>query len=68
MQQTDIPGIVRDSSGALINIDKAGLTSYKKQKQRALLVYQLEQRVSNLEQEIAEIKSLLFQLIRERNG
>jgi hypothetical protein len=61
MKQTDVAGIYRDDNGALLNKDGEGLHAYKLKKNQS-------RRLDNLETELTEIKSLLLQLIRERNG
>jgi hypothetical protein len=61
VKQTDVSGIYRDDNGALLNKDVEGLHAYKLKKNQS-------RRLDNLETELAEIKTLLLQLIRERNG
>jgi hypothetical protein len=55
-------------SKAILNIDTAGYESFKIERQRVLRQQQLEQQVSNLQQDVGDIKQLLQQLINGRTN
>lgn len=60
------PSFVKDvSTGSLLNTDKNALASYKKQKRLMATISEDRQRISNLEQGLDEVKSLLTQLLRK---
>lgn len=61
--KTEVQGIYRDTrNGALLNRDNEALTAYKKQKAKRL---QLEQTVDRLENEMAEMKNVLSQILEK---
>lgn len=61
---TDHPKLVKDTeSGAVLNTDVQGLKNYKKQK--ALLIKK-EDKVAQLEADVAELKALVHSLIQDK--
>lgn len=60
----DNEDLVRDtSSSAILNTDSVALNSYKAQRQRDRMINQVIEEHVHLKTEIAEIKSLLIQLV-----
>lgn len=61
------PGLVRDpKNGAILNVDSHALREHRNKQK---LVYSLEEnneKISKIENEMAEIKSLLYTLINNR--
>jgi hypothetical protein len=55
-------------SKAILNIDTASYESFKNERQRVLRQQQLEQQVSNLQQDMSDIKQLLQQLLNGRTN
>lgn len=65
----DAPDLVKDtSSGAVLNTNLKSLEAYKKQRDKAKKVEQLENRVMVLESKVQELKSLVHKLIEKCNG
>jgi hypothetical protein len=50
-------------SGAFLNIDTTGYESYKRERERLLRQQQLENKVTDLQRDMEDIKQLLRQLI-----
>ena len=66
---TDDKSFVKDSySTACLNIDTAGYKAYKQERERILRQNQLEHQVTNLQQDMGEIKQLLQQLLNGRTN
>lgn len=63
-QQTNIPGVYKESEGVLINKDNDALAAYKLRKQRDLEFVQLKKDVVELKNDIQEIKDLLKGLVK----
>jgi len=67
MEKTEIPGIYKESEGILINVDNEALAKYKKKrmlrKNQVNRINTLEYKVSELSEDIKEIKSLLKELV-----
>ena len=59
MEKTDIPGIYKSSEGVLINRDNEALKAYKERKKKEKRVELLEQTVTNIKNDLEEIKTLL---------
>lgn len=60
----DNDDLVRDtSSSAILNTDSTSLKAYKAQRQRDRMINQVIEEHTQLKTEIAEIKSLLIQLV-----
>ena len=66
--KTDVEGLVKDSeSGAILNVDNAKLEAYKKQKRFMEERARDNYRIQKVEKDLSEIKSLLQELVRDRN-
>ncbi|MFZ4599035.1 MAG: hypothetical protein ACOYNN_10350 [Terrimicrobiaceae bacterium] len=63
--KTDIPGIYRGDSGALINKDNSGLSLYKNKKEQFRRMTMMEKKIELLFNEMSEIKNILKNLITE---
>jgi hypothetical protein len=59
-KKTEIPGIYKRSEGVLINKDNDALKAYK--------LDELQTEVSTLKENMQEIKSLLLQLVKSKDG
>lgn len=57
--KTQVEGIVRDDTGALLNVDEKGLEAYKKRKRSSQMVTELKDRVDTMETKIDMILKLL---------
>jgi hypothetical protein len=57
--KTDVPGIYKSSEGVLINKDNEALNAYKKRKEKERKIEALEQNVSEMKNDLEEIKNLL---------
>lgn len=55
-------------SGAFLNIDNTGYESYKRERERLLRQQQLEDKVTNLQQDMDDIKHLLRKLINGKTN
>lgn len=67
--KTEDPNFVRDKrSTAILNIDKAGYTQFKMERERALQAQRTAQEVATLQQDMNEIKQLLQQLINGKTN
>lgn len=64
MKPTEIPGLYKDESGAILNTNSTALEIYKKKKEQSRKINQLELRVLTLETELRLIK----EIIKEQNG
>jgi hypothetical protein len=64
LQKTDIPGIMKDGEGVLLNTDNKALSSYKQRKLREGKINTLERELSELRQDMQEIKQLLKGLVK----
>lgn len=64
--KTEVEGIYRDTNnGALLNKDNSSLEAYKKLKQKNTEIEQMKSKVSNLDQEIKDVKNLLNQILEK---
>lgn len=63
-KKTDVPGIYKPTEGVLINKDNAALEAYKKRKQKERKIEALEQNVSEMKNDLEEIKTLLRGLLK----
>lgn len=62
--KTDVEGLVKDPrSGAVLNVDNKRLAAYKKQKAFMQNSVQSTERLDKVENDLAEIKDLLKQLL-----
>lgn len=57
--KTEVPGISKVCDGVLINTDNNALAAYKKRKLRDKALDQMQNEVTQLKDDIAEIKNLL---------
>lgn len=65
----DAPDLVKDtSSGAVLNTNLKSLEAYRKQRDKAKKVEQLESRVMVLESTVQELKNLVHKLTEKSNG
>lgn len=63
--KTDVEGLVRDMhSGAILNVDHAGLSAYKKQKKAFETTQNMSERLDKLEGDMDEIKQMLQLLLK----
>lgn len=66
--KTDVEGLVKDTkSGAILNVDSAKLTAYKKQKAYMEERNKDGERLNRVENDLNEIKNLLQALLRENS-
>jgi hypothetical protein len=63
--KTDIPGVYREDSGALINRDNSSLLNYKSKKELNRKISSLEKKIDYLLDENHSIKKVLEQLTSE---
>ena len=56
----------RTNPGAILNVDNAGLQSYKRHREILRNVGTHEDRIKKIENDIGEVKDLLRQLVTER--
>lgn len=59
MEKTEVPGICKVRDGVLINTDNTALAAYKRKKQKAVELNQMQEDMIQLKDDIAEIKALL---------
>ena len=59
MKETNIPNIIRDDSGALLNTDMGALISYKKKKNHQKQINLLETRINKMSCDVEIIKASL---------
>jgi hypothetical protein len=63
----DVDGLVReDSSKAILNIDNSGLQAYKEKKRKEANLSRVIEEHDQIKSDLAEIKSLLKQLMRHQ--
>lgn len=67
-KKTEIPGIYKRSEGVLINKDNDALKAYKNRRLREKRLDDLQDEVSTLKDDMKEIKSLLLQLVKAKDG
>jgi hypothetical protein len=63
--KTDANGYFKAPSGAVISKDNESLLAYKKQKSEKLRLNRLEEEVTAMKNDIAEIKALLITALKE---
>jgi hypothetical protein len=69
MLKTTDPDFVRDeSSFALINTNVNAYKQYKLARANKLAVASNEQKIKELETEVSELKTLVRELLKEKNG
>lgn len=67
--KTQNPDFSRDESNhALINTNVSAFNLYKQQRKNKKVAESNEQEIKNLKDEIGELKNLVKQLIKEKNG
>ena len=64
LQKTDIPGIMKDGEGVLLNVDNKALYGYKQGKLREGKINTIEQELTELRNDMQEIKQLLKGLVK----
>lgn len=57
-----------NNHGALLNVDNSGLTAYKRQRELLRNMGSQEERIKKIENNIEEVKTLVLQLIENRNN
>jgi hypothetical protein len=67
-KKTEIPGIYKRSEGILINKDTEALKAYKNRRLREKRLDILQTEVSTLKEDMRDIKSLLLQLVKSKDG
>lgn len=61
---TDVSNLIKDTeTGALLNTDKNALQAYKMRRYSASRIDTIESDVGEVKKELAEIRSLLLQLV-----
>jgi hypothetical protein len=60
--KTEIPGIFRDESGALINKDNKSLLMYKKRKEESRRILKIERDLEILSSDIKIIKEMIKEI------
>lgn len=63
LNRTEVPGIRKEKDGILINTDNNGLMAYKKKKIQTLKMSQIENQLSELKNDMFDIKNLLSELM-----
>ena len=63
-KKTEVPGIYKVSEGVLINKDNLALQAYKARKQKDIKMRNMEEELSELKQDMKEIKELLRGLVK----
>lgn len=58
-QKTEIPGIYKVSEGILVNKDRNALMAYKKRREKAQQVDNLQNEVNSLKEMIVDIRDML---------
>lgn len=67
--KTNEPGIFRDSSSStLINTDAAAYKAYKQQRNSTRTIETLNTELDNMRSEVDELKNLVKELLKEKNG
>jgi hypothetical protein len=62
--QTDVPGLVKDrNSGAILNVDNLKLKAYRQQKKLMTTQTDANQRLDQLEGDVADIKDMLSKIL-----
>lgn len=64
MQKTNVKGFYKTQEGYLINRDTDALNEYKAKKKKDFKINNIEEKMKNLESDIAEIKALLKGLVK----
>lgn len=64
LTKTEAPGIYKERDGILINKDAEGLRAYKQRKIQSQKLNNFEEEITNLKDDIAEIKTLLKALVK----
>jgi DNA-binding transcriptional regulator PaaX len=68
-EKTDKNGLYRDvNTGAVVNRDTEALKAYKLRKEQSRLVRENDKRISQIEQDISDIKNLLLQQASNNNN
>ena len=62
--RTDVPGIYKTPEGFLINKDNNALAAYKAKRSRENELSKLKEDVSNMQNDLTEIKELLKGLVK----
>lgn len=62
--KTEIPGFYKVSEGVIINKDTAALASYKAKKEKNARLNNMEKEVSEMKNDLQEIKELLKGLVK----
>ena len=62
--KTDVPGLYKTPSGAVISKDNESLKAYKLQKAKASQINSIKNDVDQLKNDMAEIKELLKGLVK----
>lgn len=57
-----------NNPGALLNVDYAGLKSYKNKRKMAITIKEQEEKISKLESSLEEVKSLLVKFLETGNN
>lgn len=64
--KTEVEGIFRDTTnGALLNKDNDSLTAYKRIKQKNAELEETKRKVNKLENDVADIKSMMHKLLEK---
>jgi BioD-like phosphotransacetylase family protein len=64
MEKTEVKGFYKKSEGVIINKDNESLKAYKRKKEQAKKMIELENDVSSMKDDIKEIKDLLRSLVK----
>lgn len=64
MQKTDVKGFYKTQEGYLVNRDTDALSEYKAKKMKDFKINNMEEKMKNLESDLAEIKTLLKGLVK----
>jgi hypothetical protein len=64
MQKTAIPGLVKEKEGVILNVDNTSLKNYKAKKEKDRRINTLEETVTNMQNDLNDIKTLLQRLVK----
>lgn len=64
MEKTEVKGVYKKSEGVFINTDNSALIAYKKRKEQANKLIELEKDVKGMKSDLEEIKDLLKGLVK----
>jgi hypothetical protein len=67
-KETTVQGLFRTDTGALINKNNEALVSYKRKKEQSKKMQELEKKVDTINDDINDIKKMIFQLLEKNKA